>query len=235
MRKILLLACSLLFLILAFTKTSFAQAPTTEVQNYFDTTKQAANVFLSKGSTAAQTINLPPFTNIIIDPGTFAGNTNVIVFKGNFDNIKTLIPAAQTPISSYFVVFFDSSKGNSVSALKPLHIISYVNYVKKTAFFYPLNSSFKIDSANQKQTPSPVKLTVDLPLNDSAFIVSSSIVLAKNDMSLNPAVLKGNPSPTIAGNTNKTGLVIGNDIKIIGAVLLIVIASIAIIFLLFKK
>lgn len=141
----------------------------------------------------AITVPLLPFSNLIIKPGTFNETVTLHVFTGDFNQIKNTIKG-QSPTASYLFLF--NTKNGTVFPAVPLEIQSYNNFNNTNTYFYPVSSPFNIDSANGKNWNGNIKADVQLPLNDSGFIVAANINLNANDKALNPL------SPTVSVQNN---------------------------------
>jgi hypothetical protein len=220
MKKIFLITSFLAFLF--FVGTSYAQTPT------LFSDSQITRTVLPKGISTPKLILLFPFTRITIQPGSFNDDIQVIISSGNWNGIKSLIPKNQSPVSSYSISFFDST-GKIVYPAKPILVESYDNYVKTTAFFYPLDKNYDIDKSNVKSFPGPLLLKIDLPLQDSGFIVAVDKVLDKMDPSLNPPLVPlpgASSQKTIPASPQNQGLTL---LKNILPTILIVLFALAII------
>ena len=110
-------------------------------------------------------MSLYPFTTLIFQPGSFTNDVTIYVYKDNFDNIKNILPKNQSPISSYYFIF-KNSDGKTVLPKIPLKVQSYNNFIDTDTFFYPLNSTFQIDTINQKQWKGHINVNTDLPIKD---------------------------------------------------------------------
>lgn len=192
MKKLIFSIVFLLILLTSSITYSFAQTPTPV--SFFDTTPSAD---VNTDNSTPTYIELLPFTNLIIQAHSFTQDVNIKVYQGIFDNIKTLLPADQTPVSSYSVVASDTN-GKEVAPVKPIEIKSYNNYVDSITYFYPLTNANSIDLPNSEKVPGPVYLSARLPIEDSAFVVAVNKNLTKSDHSLNP---KKYPPNSAAANT----------------------------------
>jgi hypothetical protein len=175
-----------------FTGNIYAQStPSSLVNSYFDLTKPVVLKELPIASTKTQqNINLPPFTNITIQEGTFSVPVHLGIYQGNWDSIKKLIPQNQSPITSYYLIFVDFSN-KPIKPSKNILIHSSNNYPKTTTYFYPLSENGTIDTNNEIQKPGPVYLQTELPSDDSAFVIAVNKVLNKNDPTLHPGTFSG--------------------------------------------
>lgn len=186
MKKIKLLLILPLILVFAFlflTSNSFAQQT---IGLFFDNSKPYVHYFLpsSNVNTKAR-VEVLPFTTLVIEPGTFSNTTNVIVYKGKWQSIKSLLPEKEYPISSYYLLFLDS-KGKQTFPKKEIAIESYDNYIDSKAFFYGITKDNKLDTASRIEFKGPVLVKTTLLLDNPAFVVATDKVLTENDPSLNP-------------------------------------------------
>lgn len=154
-------------------------------KNLFDTSKIIRQENIPANPNSVLTITFYPFTNIQFLSGSFTSNVTIYIYQDNFNFIKKALPNGQSPISSYYFTF-KSSDGKSVFPLKPIRITSYNNFDKTNTYFYPLKSASQIDTANQKQWPGHLKISTDLPIDDSGFIVAANINL---DGTINPTII----------------------------------------------
>ena len=197
-----------MFAFLLLAKVSYAQstAPSVIPNNpLFDMTKPVATSFIEYGSKTAKTINIFPFTTIVIPPNSFKDNVAVNIYGGNWDKIKAVLPKDQSPIASYFIVFVDS-KSKAVLPSNQINIQVYNNYVGTDTFFYPIGAIGNIDAANAGKWPGHIFVNTQLPIQDSAFIVSVNKLLQKNDPSLNPPAANtqaATPAPAASPTTQK--------------------------------
>ncbi len=188
MKKLFIITSFFVFFL--FVSTSHAQTPIAVPPP----DSPIINTSIPKGISTSKLIPLPPFTRITIQPGSFSDKVQVTIYPGNWYSMKALIPEDQSPVSSYIITFLDST-GNRVYPAKPIYVESYENYVKSTAFFYPLDKNNNIDKANVKSFPGPLFLKINLLPQDPGFIVAVNIILDKKDPSLNPSLFQSKTTP----------------------------------------
>lgn len=189
MNKIkLIFIIALSIALLSFAKQSLAFEDPNAI---FSLSKTVAQQKIPKSPKNVQVVNLLPFTVLVIKPETFQQDVTISVFEGNFDNIKKILPQDQSPISSYYFVF-RSNDGVPVAPLVPINVQSINNYIDTNTFYYPMSSIREIDKANQKEYQGHIRVNVDLPVNDPAFIVAANKIISKSEIE------SQKPTPTIA-------------------------------------
>ena len=223
MIKFIVRLLPILLLLVVFTNVSYAESnPLFDLKN--EVIRQ--NINLSKNNII---IPLPPFSNLIIKPGTFKETVALHVFKGNFNEIKSKI-YGQTPFSSYLFLF-NTNKGTVVPALS-LEIKSYNNYNNTNTYFYPVYSPFYIDTTNVRSWNGNIKVDTYLPVVDSGFIVSANIDLKENDKSLLPQ----NIAPTAKPDIMQINFLNNSVLQILAIIFVIVlITGVAFLLIILKR
>lgn len=199
----------------------------------FDLSKIVLQQEIPANTKEVQLLKLFPFTTIAVNPGTFDQDVMVFVYKGDFDKIKAALPPGQSPISSYYLIF-RSTRGIFATPLLPLNVQSYNNYSNTDSFYYPVDSSQKIDEANKKNWSGNILVNINLPITDTGFIVATNKNLDKKDQALNVGVKTSAPSVTPASNTLAGNSFVKQNIYLILTLVIIVISILAITFLLLK-
>ncbi len=188
MNKIkLIFIIALSIVLLSFAHQSFAFEDPNAI---FSLSKVVTQQKIPRNSKDVQVVNLLPFTVLVIKPETFQQDVTISVFEGNFDNVKKILPQDQSPISSYYFVF-RSADGVPVSPLTPINVQSINNYIDTNTFYYPMSSIREIDKVNQKEYQGHIRVNVDLPVNDPAFIVATNKIISKSEIE------SQKPSPTL--------------------------------------
>lgn len=179
MRKILLS----IFLFLVFFQAS-THAQTLQIPG-FDYLNPVAKEGKIDPKTGVNTIELLPFTAVFIDPGTFPQGYTLVALKGRWNDMKKLIPADQSPISAFALVFYNK-EGLQIKPSKPIKIQSFNNFTNTDTFFYPIKENGEIDMANYISWPGHIKVVTLLPIDSLAFIVGADVVIPENDPTLDP-------------------------------------------------
>ncbi len=224
MKKIkLLLSLPLILAFLLLANVSFAQTTAPDVVTYnplFDMSKPTATSFIQFGERQAKRIDIFPFTTVIVPANSFKDNVSVNVYAGNWDKIKAVLPKGQSPISSYYLAFVDS-KNKMVLPSNPIIVQSYNNFVETNTFFYPIGAAGNIDVANAKNWPGHIFVNTELPIQDSAFVVSANKALQKDDPSLHPPLPNTTVTQPASGPSASTQKAIALVFLIVTALLLL--------------
>jgi len=137
----------------------------------------------------------------------------LLVYGGNFDKLKPLLPNGQSPLTSYYLVFKNSS-GQTIFPSVPVNLIVNDKSAGTQTYYYPINSSGTFDTAKEETWKNPVATNVDLPVMDPAFVFAVS----KNQIT--------NSNVTVNQNNAKTT----NSLLTTIAALIVVIFAISVIF-----
>ncbi len=185
----------LIFFSASFSNTAFAQY--NGVGSLFDLKQPALEkkILKSEIDKADVKLTLLPATNIIIAKGSLLDDTDIKIYKGKWNTLKTLLPKGHSPISSYYIVMKDSS-GNGVSPSAPIRIGVYNNFAATDTFFYPLTDEARIGVADSLFFKGNVLISPFLPPWSSAYIVSVDKDLSENDPGL---------APTVTSSSNSSG------------------------------
>lgn len=164
MKKILFLI--ILLTIIFLPTKSFAQN-----FSVFDTTTVAQQGKIKHDT--QMTVRLSENTSITIYPSTFKEDVNIYVYKAKPEVLAKLLGLDQVNIDSFYLLFGDSKK--LVKPTIPINVVSANNSPGTDTVFSPMNTEYSIDKQKQVVLSADQKIRVDLPVNDSGFIIASKV------------------------------------------------------------
>lgn len=210
---------------------SIAQSP----NSLFDLSKVILQLKVTASDKDVRLVKIPPVTTIVVKPGTFDKDVIIFVYQGDFDKVKAALPLDQSPVSSYFFVI-KTIDGSIVTPSIPLNVQSYNNYSNTNTFYYPVDSSQKLDDLNKTSWTGNVLAKADLPITDSGFIIAANKDLAKDDPALSTGTIaNNNPSVAPSSNALKENSFISQNLYLILALVAILVSIVGIAFLLLKS